>query len=98
MPRKYTIKDKEAYRKTRLAGLERIRELGKGSMGGNKKGTKHVDNISAGERRTSLFVLASSCDTICACARGRGIPTIEFVKEWADGLKRKKEFRHLFKA
>ena len=99
MPRKYTIKDPEAYRKSRLAGLDRIRELGKGNMGGSKKGVPHahhINNPSAGEKRTGMFMLTSSSEVINTCARARGVTNLAFMKELTDKLKRSKEFKHLF--
>lgn len=104
MPRKYTIKNRDEYVKARLAGLQRIRDLGKGRMGGCKKGVphkkykSHYDNPSAGESRTGIYVLSSSSNVINACARARGVTNVVFVKWLTDELKKSDEFKHLFGA
>ena len=104
MPRKYTIKNREEYVKTRLAGLQRIRDLGKGRMGGCRKGVphkkykSHYDNPSAGESRTGIYVLSSSSNVINACARARGVTNVVFVKWITDELMKSDEFKHLFGA
>lgn len=92
----YNIKDREAYLASRRIGLDRIKELG--SKGGAKKGVPHkhfYNNPSAGESRTSLYVLRSSCYFLTACAHARGVSTVKFVQDLCKKLHRTKEFRHI---
>lgn len=108
MPRKYIIKDRDAFLASRQKGsqlgLRKIDELRKQGMVSNRKDNHkpykpykpHYDNPSAGEKRSQLALLASSLEVINVCARARGVTNLVLVKDLADKLKRSKEFRHLF--